>query len=195
MKFFAKTLIILFVSVFSFACLKSGATDIHQTFQNPARIILEIDALSYDSLGSPNGRSLDFRLFENGEFEYEELSTEKLKDIGFQSFSSEVMVQKQGKFEDGELNKFLELISSKDFQKINWYYKNAKGFCTCGATRLEIRHRNDENVIKNIIIDGSGCTDLTNPSQEMFPDFPKSLSNVLKQVRETKYPDSKESAS
>lgn len=195
MKILGKTLIILFVSVFSFACLKSEATDKRQAFQNPARIILEIDALHYDSLGSPNGRNLDFRLFDNGEFEYEEVSAEKLKDIGFQAFSSEVIVKKQGKFKDGELNKFLELISSKDFQKINWYYKNAEGYCTCGATRLEIRHRNDENFIKNIIIDGSGCADLTNPNQEVFPDFPKSLSNVLQQVRETKYPDSKKSAS
>lgn len=136
-----------------------------------------------------NGRTLGFRLYENGEFEYEEISNEKLKEFKGQTFSSEATSKKVGMLGESGLMEIKKILDSKDFHKVKDYFKNAEGFCTCGASRTEIRYRLEGSYIKNINIDGSGCADLTNPDKKYFPQFPKILSQLIKKVQEIKNPN------
>lgn len=182
MKYFINFSLIFLTSLYISACAKTNGNNIHSLLNSSNRIILETNSFHYDSMGSPNGRVLEFRLYENGKFEYEEISEEKLKSLDFQSFYHEAVVERQGVLSDEEITKVTDLISNPKFQKINSYYKNVRGYCTCGASRFEISYRTNQNLIKHIIIDGSGCADLTNPNADIFPNFPKQLSDLIKQI-------------
>lgn len=192
MKFLILLSTIIF-STFISSCVQTNAVSSRQLNEStPSRVMLEIDYLSYDSMGATNGRTLEFRLLENGKFEYEEYSYEKARELGTQAFASEAISKKEGTLNETELAEVREILTSKELEKVDNQFKNAEGFCTCGATRSEIRYKKDR-VIKNIVIDGSSCTDLTNPSEKMFPKFPKILSQLIKKVQKIKYPNAENS--
>lgn len=187
-------LILLSLVIFCFfasSCGKADAVSSRQLNEStPSRVMLEIEHSSFGSMDGVIGRNLEIRLYENGKFEYEEFSPEKVRESG-KAFVSEVYSKKEGSLTEAQLTKFKEIFANKDFNSVNNYFKNAEPFCTCGESRTEIRFRNSS--IRNINIDGSNCADLTNPDKTMFPDFPKILSQLLKQVQEIKNPNLKNS--
>jgi len=190
-------LILLSLVIFCFfasSCSKADAVSLRQLNESaPSRVILEIEHLSYGSMDGFNGRTLGFRLYENGKFEYEEISNEKLKEYKGQTFTSEAISKKAGILSESELTEIREILDSKEIHNVKDYFKNAEGFCTCGASRTEIRYKIEGSYIKNINIDGSGCADLKNTDKKYFPQFPKVLSELIKQVQKITYPNSENS--
>jgi len=189
MKEILVSILVLFFGLGFVSCSDSGPQKISFE-EKPSPIMLEVDFSDTDPLGSLNGRKLDFRFYKNGEFEYEKIDENKLEELNYEKggklFYSEVIEKEQGLLSKEETAEFLNLLSDENlFTAGN--YKNAKGFCTCAASRLEIRYRADESLgIRNIVIDGAGCADLTDPSPEYFPHFPNSISKLLKKIEETK---------
>lgn len=178
-------LLVFFLGSFFTACNFTHATGLKNASSKPIRVILEMDSSTDGSMDSLNGRILAFRLYENGQFEYEEFSEEKQEKLDAQSFSSEAVVKKYGQMPAETLTEIKEILANKDFQKVDDFYKNAEGFCTCGASRLEIRYKNGGG-IQNINIDGAACADLNNPDPKMFPNFPKSISALIEKVKSVK---------
>ncbi len=180
-----KVLFLLATCLFTFSCTSTQANNYLMWSQKDSQVLLEIDSVVYGSMDSFNGRNLNFRLFENGEFEYEEISDEKLKDFKTSAFSSEITIRKQGQLSTEDLSVIKEILAKPDLQKVD-YFKNKEGFCTCGASRLEIRFRNQTGFILNINIDGNGCTDLRNPNPKVFPNFSKSVSQLIEKIQSIK---------
>lgn len=189
-------LLLITLTIFYFfcsSCVQTKAIGSNQSNSKTNRVILEIDNLNFGSMDSFNGRNLGFRLYDDGSFEYEEISDEKLKELKSRAFSSEIISKKEGTLSETKLIEIKEILSSKEFNKIKDYFKNAEGFCTCGASRTEIRYKIEDGFIKNINIDGSGCADLTNPDKKVFPNYPEILSQLLKEIQEIKYPKAENS--
>jgi hypothetical protein len=188
MKTLTKTLVILFVGVFTLACVRTPAINITKDLQQYNHIILEVDYFITGGMSGVVGRVSSVRIYENGFVEYEAEDDNKLnehRDEHAQFFSEEVVTRKEETLDENEIKEIIELINSKEFQKTTDYFKNREGFCTCGSSRLEIRARNSSRIIKNITIDGAGCDDLTQPREKIFPRFPPILSKLIKQIRDS----------
>lgn len=123
------------------------------------------------------GKTLFFRLYENGfvEFGY----PDEAKKINGQQFKAEeINSLKQSVISTDELQQFIEIIKSDDFQKISSSYKRK---CCCTDTVLDYKITVGQ---KNIDLNSFCNTDeLTDPQNRYYPpDFPKGLSDLMKRT-------------
>lgn len=141
MKILSFILILLF-GIYSFSCSKS------KTFEKPnTPPILNI---SQDAQGmwEVQGKTLFFRLFDNGYVEFEYQNNEK-KNRGKSFYKTEeVNSLVQTTISEAELYKFVEILNSNEFKEVENTYER-KCCCTDATLEFDVNSQNS-NKQKNI---------------------------------------------
>jgi hypothetical protein len=185
MKILASILILFFILGF-ISCWKSieSQTNTQQRIsRNSDEYILEISS-DFQGLWWMNGRILDFRLFEDGTFEYDEYPLQ-----GTNLKAEEVKITKQSKISEAELKEILDLMMSTEFLKVKDKIMQEKG-CTDAFIDTKISF-NQGGKTKTILLDRH-CATLANSSSTSFyyKDFPPILNRLFQLLQKIKSKES-----
>ena len=123
------------------------------------------------------GKSLFFRLYDDGLVEYE-FPDEDKKVMGRINHIEDIKSSKQIRLSDEKLQKFKNLLKRQDFHQIENQYKR-QCCCTDTSLNLDIRIRTDGSE-KNIALRGfCDLSEIKNPQPRYLPNFPQVLSDLL----------------
>ena len=182
MKILTKVFLALFLCLFVSGCAKNENQD---KFAKPIDTapILEI---SQDAKGlwDVRGKTLFLRLYDNGFVEFEYPDNRK-KTAGFNE-AEKINTLKQIKVSKRELQKFLDLLNSEEFQKIQDKYER-KYLCmdTYLDYKINLKYNNNQ---RNILLNGfCDIGQLKNPQSYYVEDFPKVLSELMTLVDNTRW--------
>jgi hypothetical protein len=165
---------ILIFGLFLISCSKSE--NVNELVKQPsATPILEISS-ELVGIWDVQGEILDFRLYNFGIAEYEELDQSKFQP-GINK-TDDLKVKKQIKVSDEEIEEILDLLESVEFLNLRDRYIARKG-CTDTSVYQTIRFQFAEKQ-KRIKIYGS-CEE---PNAENFPDFPPILAKLSERAGE-----------
>ena len=189
-----KTFFALFILILGFtACGKIETftnltqqkveTENTENEQPDAPPILEI---TQDAKGlfDVTGKTLFFNLYDNGIIEFEYVDEQK-KTPGKTNKAEETNTLERAKISQEELQKFLDLLKTEDFQNTKSEYQRK---CCCTDAFLDYKiNFQVENRQKNISLNNyCDLNDITNPQVRYNPDFPKVLSNLMSLVENTR---------
>lgn len=170
MKIFVSLLVLIFC-LFSFSC--SEPETVIKPYTPP---ILDISQDAQGNWDVP-GKTLFFRLYDNGFVEFEH-PDDKKKDTGKSSKAEEINTLIQTKMSEKESRKFIDLLNSDDFQKINDTYTR-RCCCTDATLDFKVSFQNNNKQTTVNLNDYCGLDELKNPQVQYLPDFPKVLSELI----------------
>ena len=136
--------LILVTSLFFITCSNSTTLQTEKTIDKPTSPpILEI---SEDAEGAWNitGKTLFFRLYENGVVEFEYPDDTKVKSG--QNKAEEINILKRIKISEEDKQKFIKLLNTENFQGLQESYQR-KCCCTDATTRYEINFQSSNKEV------------------------------------------------
>ena len=138
--------------------------------------ILEI---SQDAEGMFNiiGKSLFFRLYDDGLLEYEFPDNNKMVKGKTHYNIEDIKSSKQIRLSDEKLQKFKNLLKTQDFHQVENQYKH-RCCCTDTSVNVDIRIKID-GFEKNIVLRFCDLSEIKNPQPRYVPNYPQVLSDLL----------------
>lgn len=178
MKIFISLLVLTFC-LFSLSCSESEIIT-----KSNKLLVLEV---SKDAQGMWNvrGKTLFFRLYDNGFVEFEYPDDKKIDTGKSISNAEEVNTLIQTKISEKEFRKFIDLLNSDDFQKINDIYTR-RCCCTDAILDFKIKFQNNNKQTTVNLNDYCGLYELENLQFHYLPDFPKVLSELMILIENTR---------
>ncbi len=176
MKFTASIIILIFSLLFV-ACSNPENLQVTQPNSTP---VLEMSA-EMVGLWGVQGELLDFRLYENGLVEFDEIDNNRKTPQKTIYKTEELKVRKQIYISESEVGEIINLLKSDEFSKLeNTYSAKRAGTDIAINNTIRFQSGTQEKTIKIL----GHIENLSNPNPDNFPDFPAVLSKLYRQIGE-----------